>query len=51
MRVLLKGEGYSSYFLYRIKEYIDNAVVDVFIGASVRYCVYLIGIVVFYWFV
>lgn len=41
MRVLLKGERYSSCFLYRIKEHIDDVVVVVFIGAYATYCVYL----------
>ncbi|WP_210421458.1 hypothetical protein [Bartonella tribocorum] len=38
-------------FLYRIKEHADGAVLGILIGASVIYCVYLIGIVVIYWFV
>ncbi len=52
MRVLLKGERYSSCFLCRIKEHIADAVLGILIGASVIpviYFVYLRGIVVFYW--
>ncbi len=51
MRVFLKGERYSSYFLCRIKAHIYDAFLGILFRASVIYCVYLIGIVVFYWFV
>ncbi len=37
MRVLLKSERYSSHFLCRIKEHIDDAVLGILIGASIRY--------------
>ncbi len=37
MHVLLKGKRYSSHFFCQIKEYVDDAVLGILIGASIRY--------------